>query len=115
MPVVSTPNVERIIRAACAYFDCTEEELLLRSSETYIAYRRKLCFFLIKRQTVSVSYSRIAKRFKLADPWHISKCIAEVETQQEIYPQTARDLKAILEISNNLALAQTDSNGMDRK
>src|SRR5436190_19316077 len=99
LPVISKPIIERIIRAACAYFDCTEEQLLQRSSEALIAYRRKLCFYLVKNEAVSISNARIAKRFNLKDPWHISCCIEEIETQKTIYPQTSRDLKAILEIA----------------
>lgn len=102
LPVISRPMIERIIRAACAYWDITEEELLKRTTEHYVAYRRKVCFFLIKKHN-PMSYGRIAARFTLKDPGYISRSVEEIEATKNIYTQTSHDLNAILQIANNLA------------
>lgn len=115
VPVISKPLMERIIRAACAYWEITEEQLLEKSTETFIAYRRKICFYLIKTH-VMLSYARIAVRFGLKDPWNISCAVDEIDSTKNIYPQTTRDIEAVLQIANNLADSNNlFYNGVDRK
>jgi chromosomal replication initiation ATPase DnaA len=114
LPVISKPMIERIIRAACAYFDITEDELKQKSQCDDVVYRRKLCYYLI-RQEVIISNARIAQRFGYKDADWVSKSIEEIEARKGIFPQISRDLTAILQIANNLADSNNHfQNGMDR-
>jgi chromosomal replication initiation ATPase DnaA len=103
LPVISKPMTERIIRAACAYFDISEEQLTERSNETTIVYRRNLVMYLIKDNVVNISQARIGHRLGLIGHSTVSRAIDTIAAQKNIYAQTKHDLNSILEIANNLA------------
>lgn len=105
LPVISKPMVEAIIAAACQYFNCSEDDLMKKSSEADIVYRRKICFYLIK-QNVIMTYSRIANRFGLKDGWNVSRVIDEIDSTKGIYPQITRDIESVRKLANILAIGK---------
>lgn len=93
--------LEKIIAAACVYFDITEEELLASSTVTDKVYRRSLCFYLIK-QDVLISNERIAQRFGMSAGSTVSRQADKIEAHKKIYAQVKHDLAAILRIVDTL-------------
>lgn len=102
--LVSKPMLERIIAAACQYFNCAEEELFNKSTKADIAYRKKICWYVVK-ENVLISYGSLAQRSGLSYKSHgwIMEGIEEMRSQKHIYRQIADDIANIQKIADNLA------------
>ncbi|MGZ5302522.1 MAG: helix-turn-helix domain-containing protein [Bacteroidia bacterium] len=89
-----SPVQEAIIKAACAYFEITED-ILLSGTTHNICYMRWCCFYLIKKNTF-LSVKFIGNRFKKQRPAG-SNGIDTIESRKPIYMQTVCDLRTIAE------------------
>lgn len=107
--------IERIIRAACAYWDIAEADLMQKSQCDDVVYRRKICYYLIKQEVI-ISNARIAQRFGFNNQEWVRVQIDDIASRKTNFQQISRDLNSILQIANNLA--DTNNlfyNGMDGK
>jgi len=110
--IVLKPMMEKIIMAACTYFNIDESELL-NSQAWNVVYYKKLCMYLIKEHVI-ISNFKIARRLGLKTHSTVAKHIDDIEAQKNIYSHFMNDLQKIMQIANNLDV-QFTTYGMDKQ
>lgn len=94
------PIYEAIIDAACQYFSISRDELMRPSCCPDDVYRRRLCFFLIKKET-GMSLRRIGSMFGMTGE-NVRVSVDTIDSTKDVYTWVKRDLSNIQNLTNNL-------------
>jgi len=89
--------IKAVIQGACNVYDITEDELMTNVS-TSIAYLRFYCFWLLAKNTDIKEYAIAEKFGKTREA--IVYGISQIDSQRNVYPDTARQLRMIAEAAN---------------
>lgn len=98
--LITKPLLERIIKAACLYWDITEDELINGKANDQ-KYCKHVCWYLIK-ENVNISDHRIGQRFNNEKHSTVLRAIDKIRTQKKIYAQTLHDIRKVMDIANTL-------------
>ena len=102
--VLKKPIEERLIDAACLYWDVDRDFFRKDKKDTdYTGMVRKkyILFYLLKTNT-AYSDQEISDKFGFLSRCSIRRGVETVEAQKDIYRQTLNDIEAIKNIANNL-------------
>lgn len=99
--IVQKPIEERLIDAACIYWDVEREYFHQKKEESEIIYRKGIVYYLIKNNTL-YSYRYIANLFGFASHQPVMRLINNIESSKDIYRQTKLDLSTISQIAQTL-------------
>lgn len=101
--VVKKPLEERLLDAACIYWEVSFDYFLQKSG-TYseMKYRRGILFYLLKNNT-SMAVELIARKFGLSDHRNVARIIENIDFQKESLPQVSADLNQITALADKLA------------
>lgn len=99
--VIQKSIEERIIDAACIYWNVDREYFSRKSEESTIVYRKSVLYYLIKKNTV-FSYKSIAEMFGFLSHQPVMRSVENIEAQKDIYKQTFNDLKQIGQLADKL-------------
>ena len=99
--VVKKPLEVRLLEAACIYWNVDMEYLKQKSDKQVIVYRRKLLYYLIRKET-ALSLRDVSDLFDFANSEPVRKAVEEIETTKNIYRAISSDLDQLLKIANNL-------------
>lgn len=93
-PQSSIPLQERIIPAACSYFNITSTQLLQKDRETESVYRRKICAFLFKENT-ELTFEGIRKKLNYKERTSIHKHVEQIRIRKNVSTQIRHDIRNI--------------------
>ena len=93
------PVQERIISAACVYFNTTESDLHKDIHLPEKSYKRALCSFLIREHT-GESFRQIAHRLQFKDHKSVSSAFKKIDFQKHRYNYIRHDLQNISTIAS---------------
>lgn len=99
--VLQKPIEERIIDAACIYWNVERNYFCIKTEKSTIVYRKSIVYYLIKRNTI-YSYKSIAQMFGFLSHQPVIRSVENIESQQFIYKQTFNDLKQIMQLAGKL-------------
>lgn len=99
--VVQKSIEERIIDAACIYWNVERYYFCQKTEESTVVYRKSIVYYLIKKNTV-FSYKSIAEMFGFLSHQPVMRSVENIEAQKNIYKQTFNDLKQIIELADKL-------------
>lgn len=91
---------EKLIEAACKYYNITDIELVSNQDRETV-YRRKIVIKLARQHT-NMTYKKIANRFNLKDGSWMYQIAQEIESTRIIYPHISQDLKNVMYIVDTL-------------
>ena len=109
--VIQKSIEERIIDAACIYWDVNRDYFTRKSEDSTVVYRKSILYYLIKKNTV-FSYKSIATMFGFLSHQPVMRSVENIEAQKNIYKQTFNDLKQIGNLADklNASFISTDIN-----
>lgn len=99
--VIQKPLEERIIDAACVYYDVSRDYFQQKTNDTEIVYRKAIVYYLLKNHTI-LSLKAIAKKFGFIGHQPVMRLVENIEAQKGIYKQTLNDLNQVLHIADKL-------------
>lgn len=101
--VVRKPIEERLLDAACIYWDVNRQYFSKRTvkTERKCVYRSRIVQYLIHQNTI-YSYAEIATKFGFLSTSRIQDGIEEIEARKHIYKQVNEDLNQISYLADKL-------------
>src|ERR1700759_3271106 len=99
--VVRKPIEERLIDAACIYWEVEREYFSQKCEQSTIVYRKSVLYYLLKKNTV-FSYKSIAEMFGFLSHQPVMRSVENIEAQQGVYKQTKDDLAQISLLAEKL-------------
>ncbi len=95
------PIEERMIDAACIYWDVERSYFSKKTEESTVVYRKSVLYYLIKTNTI-FSYKSIAEMFGFLSHQPVMRSVENIEAQKNIYKQTFNDIKQITQLADKL-------------
>ena len=100
---MAAPNdkeiMESVIKAACQYYEISEDELMNQSKKADPVAIRRMSMYLIMKNTSLRDYV-VAERFGITRT-PLNDSVGIIEVHAKIYRQTSGTLQAIANIANN--------------
>lgn len=106
--VLQKPIEERLIEAACIYWEVDRNYFSQKCEQSTIVYRKSVLYYLLKNNTV-FSYKSIAEMFGFLSHQPVMRSVENIEAQKGVYKQTSNDLDQIMKIADllNVSLITT--------
>ena len=99
--VVQKPIEERIIDAACIYWDVDRTYFFQKKKDGDITHRKGIVYYLIKQNT-TYSYDFMAKKFGFLSHQAVLRLVENVDSTKGIYKQIFNDLNQIQHLADKL-------------
>lgn len=99
--VLQKPIEERIIDAACIYWDVEREYFLQKDTDRNLTYRKGIIYYLIKKET-TYSYQFIAEMFGFLSHQPVKRLVDNLDSTKNIYKQHFNDIGQIQGLANKL-------------
>lgn len=100
--IIQKPLEERLIDAACVYWNVEREYFSRNDRRDEIVYRRDLLHYLLKTKT-NYSPKEIADRFKFKSRCTVIRGIELIEARRNIYRHIANDIAQVENLAAKLA------------
>lgn len=98
--VLQKPLEERLIDAACIYWDVAPEFFSMKGKDGE-TQKRHILFYMLKEQA-GMQIPAIAERFEFKHKSSVFDAVENIEIGQGIYPPIARQIRDIMGIAANL-------------
>ncbi|RAJ00459.1 DnaA-like protein [Chitinophaga skermanii] len=95
------PLEERLIDAACIYWDIDRATLFQKTEQALAVYRKGVVYYLIRNST-TLSYREIANLFGFRGHQPVMRLIDNIDANRRVIRQTACDIKEIESIAGKL-------------
>ena len=95
------PIEERIIDAACIYWEVGREYFSQKRGDTNITYRKGVIYYLI-RQNTTYSFAFIADKFGFLSHQPVLRLVENLESTKGIYKQHLNDINEIQLLADKL-------------
>jgi len=99
--VVQKPIEERVIDAACIYWEVDRAYFFQKKQNTDITYRKGIIYYLIKQNT-TYSYEFMAKKFGFLSHQPVLRLVENIDSTKGIYKQTFNDINQIQHLADKL-------------
>lgn len=99
--VVQKPIEERIIDAACIYWDVDRSYFFQKRSDTNVTYRKGIIYYLIKQNT-TYSYKFMAEKFGFLSHQPVLRLVENIDSTKGIYKQHFNDMNEIQRLADIL-------------
>lgn len=100
IPIIQTRH-EAIISATCKYYSIDRDELLQKSQKMEVVYHRRICMYLIRKES-GLALSSIGERFHMSGE-NVRICVDTIECQKDVYKWVTNDLINIIKLSEVMA------------
>jgi chromosomal replication initiation ATPase DnaA len=99
--VLKKPIEERIIDAACIYWNVEREYFFQKRSDTNVVHRKGIIYYLLKQNT-TYSYEFMANKFGFSSHQAVSRLVENIDATKNIYKQTFNDIEQIRQLADKL-------------
>lgn len=99
--VIRKPIEERIIDAACIYWDVDRTYFFQNEIDSTVTYRKGIIYYLIKQNT-TYSLRFMAEKFGFKTHGPVKRLIENIEATKKIYRQTFNDINQITHLADIL-------------
>lgn len=107
--VLQKPIEERIIDAACVYWEVNRDYFFQKRSDTNVTYRKGIIYYLIKQNT-TYSYKFMAEKFGFLSHQPVLRLVENLDATKNIFKQHFNDINQIQYLADKLdaEFIQTD-------
>lgn len=107
--ILRKPIEERIIDAACIYWNVERTYFFQKRSDTNVTYRKGIIYFLIKQNT-TYSFKFMAEKFGFLSHQPVLRLVENIDATKSIYKQHFNDINQIMSLADKLdaSFIQTD-------
>lgn len=99
--VLQKPVEERIIDAACIYWNVEREYFHQKDTDRNLTYRKGIIYYLIKKST-TYSFKFMAGKFGFLSHQPVKRLVDNLDSTKNIYKQHFNDMEQILALANKL-------------
>lgn len=99
--VTQKPIEERIIDAACIYWEVDRQYFFQKRSDTNVTYRKGIIYYLIKQNT-TYSYAFMAEKFGFLSHQPVLRLVDNLSCTKEKIKQHLNDINQIQSLSDKL-------------
>lgn len=99
--ILQKPIEERIIDAACIYWEVEREYFFQKGGDTTVTYRKGIIYYLIKQET-TYSFKFMAQKFGFLSHQPVLRLVENLESTKKIYKQHFNDLNQIRLLADKL-------------
>lgn len=99
--ILQKPIEERIIDAACIYWNVKREYFFQKRSDTNVTYRKGVIYYLIKQNT-TYSYKFMAEKFGFLSHQPVLRLVENLDSTKGIFKQHFNDMNQIQLLADKL-------------
>jgi chromosomal replication initiation ATPase DnaA len=99
--IIQKPIEERIIDAACIYWEVDRSYFFQKRGDTNVTYRKGIIYYLIKQNT-TYSFAFMAEKFGFLSHQPVLRLVENLESTKKIYKQHFNDINEIQLIADKL-------------
>jgi chromosomal replication initiation ATPase DnaA len=99
--IIQKPIEERIIDAACIYWEVERSYFFQKRGDTNVTYRKGIIYYLIKQNT-TYSFAFMAEKFGFLSHQPVLRLVENLESTKKIYKQHFNDINEIQRIADKL-------------
>lgn len=99
--IVKKPIDERIVDAACIYYEVDRSYFFEKTSDTTVVYKKSIVYYLLKQHT-SFTFRYIAEKFGFIGHQPVMRLVDNIDAQKDILRQIREDIKHIMIIADTL-------------
>ena len=100
--VIQKPIEERLIDAACVYWEVERPYFSQKTQDTTVVYRKSVLYYLIKTACPHFTFENLAGKFGFLSHQPVMRAVEKIEAQKNIYKQTFNDINQISHLADKL-------------
>jgi chromosomal replication initiation ATPase DnaA len=99
--IVKKPIDERIVDAACIYYEVDRSYFFEKTSDTTVVYKKSIVYYLLKQHT-SFTFRYIAEKFGFIGHQPVMRLVDNIDAQKHVARQISNDLTQVMLIADTL-------------